>query len=75
MDALFAFGDLLINPFSIYAARSTIATLLVSLVPSEKSSKDQANGESPLKKSQHLHQVIESRRSFLEKFGDHEYDP
>ena len=39
MDILFFIGDLIVNPVSIYAARSTIATLIVSLLPSDKNEK------------------------------------
>lgn len=49
MDILFAMGDFLINPFSIYAARSTIATLLVSLIPTEE--KVKAIKDTPIRRS------------------------
>ena len=39
MDALFFLGEMLINPIAVYVARSKIASLVVSILPSEKKTK------------------------------------
>ena len=44
MDALFFIGEIFVNPISLYFARSRIASLIVSLMPTDNS-EEKVNGE------------------------------
>ena len=65
LDALFFIGEMLINPIAVYVARSKIASLVVSILPSEKKKRDRKKvvGQRAL------------RDEFMKKFGENSSDP
>ena len=65
MDALFLIGEMLINPIAVYVARSKMASLIVSILPSEQKKKETKKpvGQRAL------------RDEFMKKFGENPKDP
>ena len=54
---------MLINPIAVYVARSKMASLIVSLLPSEKKNRREKVGQ------------MAKRADFMKKFGENVEDP